>query len=105
MIYEEAIRAIPTEGIGKDLRASGGGKASDMPWSGTCLAREGVVRRRLRLADHANADSIAREVANVRHQSKKENRKEVVKTKETKITGPCPMRRSGRRRRWIAFLI
>lgn len=73
MIHQEAIRTIPTEGVGKGLRATGGGEASDMPWSGTSLAPEGVILRRLLLADHANAVSIARELANVRHQSKKKN--------------------------------
>jgi len=50
-----AVRAVPVEVGDGDRRSS---EARNVPWSGACAAREGLGRRRLLLAAHAEAIGV-----------------------------------------------
>lgn len=60
-----AVGALPLDGVGHGRGRRG--EAGDVPGRRAGPAREGFVRGRLPLADHANAVAIAGEVADVRH--------------------------------------
>lgn len=60
-----AVGALPLDGVGHGRGRRG--EAGDVPGRRAGPAREGFVRGRLPLADHANAVAVAGEVADVRH--------------------------------------